>query len=100
MLALLAAVVFAQSATISIGSSKQDSLDRAKRDSIAARREMRRDSLRVRRQMRDSVEQQARIRRQLPVTPAVLAGAFKDPRAKELLLRAREARLTQDSSLI
>src|SRR6185436_13275380 len=99
MLALLAAVVFAQSATISIGSNKQDSLDRAKRDSIAVRREMRRDSLRARREKRDSVEQEARIRRQLPVSPAVLASAFKDPRAKELLLRAREARLNQDSTL-
>src|SRR6266702_8176450 len=100
MLALLAAVVFAQSSvTLQIGSTKQDSLERARRDSIAYRREQRRDSLRARAQRRDSVQQLARIARQLPVTPVVLASAFKDAPARELLLRARAARLTQDSTL-
>ena len=100
MLAILAAVVFAQSTvTLQVGSTKQDSLDRAKRDSIAYRREQRRDSLRARAQARDSVRQRIRIARQLPITPAVLAGAFKDAPARDLLLRARAARLTQDSTL-
>src|SRR5205823_4831388 len=101
MLALLAVAVSAQpSVTFQIGNSRQDSLDRAKRDSIAVRREQRRDSLRAHREHRDSVQQQARIRRQIPVTASVLATAFKDAPARELLLRAREARLKQDSSLV
>src|SRR5437763_1997041 len=101
MLALLAVAVFAQSSvTLQIGNSRQDSLDRAKRESIAVRREQRRDSLRAHREHRDSVQQQARIRRQIPVTASVLATAFKDAPARELLLRAREARLKQDSSLV
>ncbi len=100
MLALLAAAAFAQSSvTLQVGSSRQDSLDRAKRDSIAYRREQRRDSLRARREYRDSLQRLARIARQLPVTPTVLATAFKDAAAKDLLLRARAARLTQDSTL-
>lgn len=99
MLVLLAAVVFAQSATIQIGKDKQDSVAQARRDSIAIRREVRRDSLRAREHSRDSTRHQVRLARKLPVTPAVLASAFKDPAARELLLRAREARLTQDSSL-
>ena len=100
MLVLLAAAVFAQSSvTLQVGSTKQDSLEKARRDSIAYRRELRRDSLRVRRQVRDSVQQAARIRRQIPVTPALLASAFKDAPARELLTRARAARLTQDSTL-
>src|SRR4051794_286884 len=101
MLALLAVAVFAQtSVTLQIGSTKQDSLDRAKKDSIAIIREQRRDSLRARREHRDSIQQQARIRRQLPLTAAALASAFRDAPARDLLLRARAARLTQDSSLV
>src|SRR5882757_11434224 len=108
MLALLAAVVFAQShAVISIGKDNQDSATRArvdsvavrKQDSIAVRRDARRDSLRTREHVRDSVRKEFRLAKKLPVTPAIMASAFKDPGARELLLRAREARLTQDSSL-
>ena len=100
MLALLAFAVFAQSSvTLQVGKDKQDSIARARSDSAAYRREQRRDSLRAHRQFRDSVQQQARIRRQIPVTPAVLATAFKDAPARDLLLRARAARLSQDSAL-
>jgi hypothetical protein len=100
MLALLAVLVFAQShATLQVGGDKQDSVTQAKRDSIAIRREQVRDSLRARGRARDSVRKEIRLAKQLPVTPAVLASAFKDPRARDLLLRAREARLSQDSSL-
>src|ERR1035437_9416989 len=100
MLALLAVVVFAQShVTLQVGKEKQDSVVRARSDSIAVRREQRRDSLRARGRARDSVRKESRLAKLLPVTPAVLASAFKDPRARELLLHAREARLTQDSSL-
>jgi hypothetical protein len=100
MLTLLAAVVFAQShVLLQVGTDKQDSVTRAKRDSIAVGREQRRDSLRARGRVRDSVRKEIRLAKQLPITPAVLASAFKDPRARELLLHARAARLTQDSSL-
>ncbi len=100
MLAILAAAVFAQSSvTLQLGKEKQDSIARAKSDSIAYRREQRRDSLRAVARVRDSVRQQARIRKQIPVTPALLASAYKDASARDLLLRARAARLTQDSSL-
>src|SRR5437762_9408363 len=101
MLALLAAAaIFAQSSvTLQAGKAKQDSIERVRRDSIAYRRELHRDSLRAHRQFRDSVQEQARIRRQIPVTPALIASAFKDAPAKDLLLRARAARLAQDSAL-
>lgn len=100
MLSLLAAAVFAQSSvTLQIGKEKQDSVARAKSDSIAVRRDQVRDSLRARARVRDSVRKEIRIAKRLPITPAVLASAFKDPRARELLLHAREARLSQDSSL-
>jgi len=104
MVALLAAALFAQvSATVSLGgaaakpdTSKRDS---AKADSIAIRREFVRDSLRAHRRRQDSVRTVARLARRPQLTPALLASAFKDARARDLLLRAREARLSQDSSL-
>ena len=100
MLALLAAVVFAQShATLQVGADSKDSVTRAKRDSIAVRRDQVRDSLRTRARIRDSVRKEIRIGKRVPLTPAILASAFKDPRARAILLQAREARLTQDSSL-
>jgi hypothetical protein len=100
MLALLAAAVIAQSSvSIQIGKEARDSASKAKRDSIAVVREQRRDSLRAREHVRDSVRRQSRLAKKLPLTPAVLATAFKDPAARELLLRARAARLSQDTSL-
>ena len=97
---VLALAVFAQSQiTVTIGNQKKDSLDKAKRDSIAYARDLRRDSLRVRREHRDSLQRMARIARQRPATSAVLANAFKDPGARQLLERARVARLEQDSTL-
>jgi len=100
MLALLAAVVFAQShAVLQIGGDNKDSVSHAKRDSIAFRRDQVRDSLRARNKVRDSVRKEIRLAKKLPITPAVMASAFKDPRARDLLLRAREARLSQDSTL-
>jgi hypothetical protein len=101
MLTLLAAIVFAQSsATIQIGTEKkEDSAATAKHDSIMAVREQRRDSLRARARVRDSVRRATRLARRPPITAAVLASAFKDARARDLLLRARAARLNQDSTL-
>jgi len=100
MLALLAAVVFAQSTIqLQIGKEKQDSAARARNDSIMVRREERRDSIMARARARDSARKAIRLAKRPPITPAVLASAFKDARARDLLLRARAARLTQDSTL-
>ena len=100
MLSLLAAIVFAQSSvTLQLGKDKQDSVSKAKRDSIAFRRDERRDSMVAKARARDSVRKAVRLARRPPVTPAVLASAFKDSRARDLLFHAREARLTQDSTL-
>jgi len=101
MIALLAAVIFAQShAVIQIGDDNKDSVSQAKRDSIAFRRDQVRDSLRARSRVRDSVRKETRLAKRPPITPAVLASAFKDRGARDLLLHAREARLSQDSSLV
>jgi hypothetical protein len=101
MLSLLAAIVFAQSSvTLQIGKDKPDSVSRAKQDSIAYRREERRDSIMAKARARDSVRKALRLARRPPVTPAILASAFKDSRARDLLLHAREARLQQDSTLM
>src|ERR1700682_5330159 len=100
MLLLLAVIVFAQShVSLQVGKESQDSVARAKRDSIAFRRDERRDSMIAKAGVRDSVRKAIRIARRPAVTPAVLASAFKDSRARDLLLHAREARLLQDSTL-
>jgi Haemolysin secretion/activation protein ShlB/FhaC/HecB len=100
MLSLFAVIVFAQShVSLPIGKESQDSVARAKRDSIAYRRDERRDSLIERQRVNDSVRKAIRIARRPVVTPAILATAFKDTRARDLLLHAREARLIQDSTL-
>ncbi|HEY6089496.1 MAG TPA: hypothetical protein VD771_06865, partial [Gemmatimonadaceae bacterium] len=100
MLALLAAIVIAQSSvTLQIGKEKQDSAARAKGDSIEVRREERRDSIMAKARAHDSARKAIRLARRPPLTPALLASAFRDPRARDLLLQARAARLTQDTSL-
>ncbi|HMI49202.1 MAG TPA: ShlB/FhaC/HecB family hemolysin secretion/activation protein, partial [Gemmatimonadaceae bacterium] len=53
----------------------------------------------ARRSERDSVRKEIRLAKKLPITPAIMASAFKDSRARDLLLHAREARLSQDSTL-
>src|SRR6185503_5144960 len=101
MLALLAVAIFAQSSiSVQLGKEAQDSAAKTKRDSIAFRRDQHLDSLRARARARDSVRTRERLAKRPPITPTVLAWAFKDPRARELLLRAREDRLQQDSSLV
>src|SRR5687767_10960742 len=98
MLALLAAALFAQtSATIRIGDAPK--VDSAKADSIAHARDVRRDSLRAESARKDSARRLARMARRPALTPALLASAFKDARARDLLLKARGARLKQDSTL-
>ncbi|MGI8547296.1 MAG: hypothetical protein ACR2M1_08170, partial [Gemmatimonadaceae bacterium] len=99
MIPALALVLFAQT-TITVGvgtpTSHRDSVraaqHRARQDSVLARH----DSLRITRDSAASARRRASI---VPVTPALLATAFKDPAARLLLDRARTARLAQDSSL-
>ncbi|MBA3646354.1 MAG: hypothetical protein H0W63_09270, partial [Gemmatimonadaceae bacterium] len=98
MLALVAVALFAQtSVSIGVGSKTTDSVKVAK---IEARREAQRDSIRARRADRDSTRRKRREAKIIHVTPALLASAFRDAGARELLTRARAARLAQDSSLL
>ncbi|MDP9279145.1 MAG: hypothetical protein M3P00_06970, partial [Gemmatimonadota bacterium] len=100
MIALLAAIVLAQSTlSVQLGKEKQDSASRAKSDSLLVVRQERRDSIMAKARARDSSRKALRLAKRPPITPTVLASAFKDARARDLLLRARVARLTQDSTL-
>ncbi|MEO7366600.1 MAG: BamA/TamA family outer membrane protein [Gemmatimonadaceae bacterium] len=103
MFALLTALVFAQaSGSITIG-GKPKPLDSAAiktRDSLALRRELMRDSIRAVRRGHDSTSVAHRRAKQIPLTPALLASAFKDPQAARLMQVARAARLDQDSALM
>jgi len=103
MFALLTALVFAQgSATITIGGKMKppDSAAMKTRDSLAVRRELVRDSVRAVRRGHDSTNVARRRAKQIAVTPALLASAFRDPQARSLLTMARAARLDQDSALM
>src|SRR6476620_7380220 len=103
MFALLTALVFAQSsAAITIGGKPKppDSAAMKTRDSLAVRRELARDSLRAARRGHDSTNVARRRAKQIAVTPALLASAFRDPQARTLLTMARAARLDQDSALM
>lgn len=98
MVALLAAVLFAQSSvTISVGGKAKT--DSARADSVQLAREARRDSLRARRIKSDSIEHARRVAKRVPLTPERLATAFRDPGARTLLTAARAARLEQDTAL-
>jgi hypothetical protein len=106
MLALLTAVVFAQSSvTIGVGNTP-------KNDSARIERERRQDSSRYRYEVwrdsmiaahantdNDSADRARRRAKQIALTPALLATAFKDRGASVLLTAARRARLAQDSSI-
>ena len=93
MVALAAIALFAQTISISVGGGKKDSVKVAHADSIQVEREMRRDSMRVRRARSDSVNNARRVAKRIPLTPAKLATAFRDPGARALLTSARVARL-------
>lgn len=95
LLAFLVLPIPQTGVSVNIGSSKPKLPDSV----IEARREARRDSLRAVRAHRDSVQQLRRAARTIPVTPALIASAFRDAGAKSLVLLAREARLRQDSTL-
>src|SRR5687768_9548465 len=98
MYALLTAVVLAQT-TISVGAGGKasDSASAARGEAAEVRRQAH-DS--VRRKVRDdSSEIRARRARLIPLTPALVASAFRDARAGTMLAMARQSRLEQDSAL-
>lgn len=101
MIALLAVALFAQTnISIHIGSdSKKDSAKEAHADSVRLVREARMDSLRARRVKSDSANKERRLAKRIPLTPSLLASAFRDSRARTLLNAARVARLEQDTAL-
>ena len=97
-------VIAAFAAALSLQSpATQGGARQVARDSVAARR----DTLRPRdvtsRLNSDSTRPEGNRRRRafkrVPVTDALLASAFADPLARELLLKARTARLRNDSSI-
>lgn len=103
MYLIVATLVFAQS-TINIGIGRKpkptDSARvaaEARADSARIRREDVMDS--VRRVRNDSSDIRRRRARLIPVTPALMSSAFRDPGASALLAGARRARLEQDSLL-
>src|SRR5687768_2174592 len=103
MYPLLAALLLTQSVSVGISNKpKADSAKTAtaaaKADSIEIRLEKVMDSLRAIRRG-DSSDIRRRKAKLKPVTPAVMASAFRDARAATLLTRARTARLEQDSTL-
>jgi hypothetical protein len=91
LLATLATVASLQSISISIGGKQRE-------DSVKeAQRRARIDSLRKVAARRDSIR---RAKRKIPITPEILATAFKDSLARQMLERSRTARTEQDSLLL
>ena len=103
MVVILALALFAQTnISVRIGSDakKSDSAAAAVRaEANTLRREARNDSLRARRAKHDSIDKERRLSKRIPLTPALLSSAFRDPGARALLNAARAARLDQDTSL-
>ncbi len=97
-IAFAATLAMSQGVTVSIGGrSKQDSAAaaraRQKADSVARVREAGRAG-------RDSVRAARRRARVIPATAEHMRTAFTDPRAQTTLLRARAARVADDSALM
>jgi hypothetical protein len=78
-----------QQVTVKVGGEEADS----------ARRAARRDSIRFESRVRTEDRDRRPVRR-IPVTAEHERTAFRDSSARTLLLRAREARMRQDSSLL
>lgn len=90
MLAALTLVLAFQQASAKIGRSE---------DGDSARRAARRDSIRFESRVRYENRERRPVRR-IPVTAEHERTAFRDSSARTLLLRARGARMRQDSSLL
>ncbi len=91
-------VVLAQ-VTVTVGAGKPSRTDSTRRARDLARQDtmaVRADSIRI---AHDSVRVKRREARHVVATPQLLASAFRDPAARDLLDRVRAARLQQDSAL-
>ena len=105
MLALLTAIVFAQSSVVIGAGAKPKLTDSAraererKQDSSRLRYEIWRDSVIAVRGKSDSTDRLRRRAKQIQMTPALMASAFKDSRAEALLTAARKSRLEQDTTI-
>lgn len=93
MLAVLSLALALQQVTVRVGEQS----DKERADSV--KRQMARDSIRYEMIERQRDRDRRPVRR-IPLTPELEASAFLDPGARTLLLRARDARLRQDSSLL
>jgi hypothetical protein len=93
MFAVLSLALALQQVTVRIGP------DNAKAVADSVKRQAERDSIRYEAIERRRDRERRPVRR-IPLTPELEASAFRDPLARTLLLRARDARLRQDSSLL
>jgi hypothetical protein len=94
MITLLSAILLLHQAT------PQAARDTVPAKDTAAIREAKRDSSRHLEALRDSARTARwRAKRDVVITPEMLATAYKDPAARTLIARARRARVEQDSSL-
>ena len=93
MLVALTLALALQQVTVRAGSPSEH----AQSDSV--RRKAMRDSIRYEAVMRRR-EPEARVPRRIPLTPELERSAFLDTAARTLLLRARDARMRQDSALL
>ena len=96
---LIGTLLLAQSVTIGVGGTKAtDSATAARREAAEVRRQVI-DS--AHRKVRDdSSDIRERRARMIPLTPALMANAFRDAGAGTMLAMARKARLEQDSALV
>jgi len=93
MFVALALAIGLQQVTVRAGApSEKQAADSVRRQAI-------RDSIRYEIIERQS-ERERRPARRIPLTPELEASAFIDPQARTLLLRARDARMRQDSALL
>lgn len=93
MFAVLSLVLAFQEVTVRVGQPSE----KARADSV--KRQATRDSIRYE-AMERRLDREKRVPRRIPLTPELERSAFLDPLARELLLRARDARMRQDSALL
>src|SRR5215510_13888494 len=88
VLLLAAAFPLMQSVSVTVGKTTDSTKARINAQSDSARR------------ARERREEERGPPRRIPLTPELERSAFRDPQARELLLKARAARLEQDSALL
>ncbi len=93
MLVTLSLVVALQHVSVKVGESDKS----VREDSV--RRQAVRDSIRYE-ALERQLDRERRVPRRIPLTPELERSAFRDGAARDLLLKARDARLSQDSALL